>query len=63
MGYLTYLLAILLVVLYLARLIILSATNPVIAVTGALSGFIVNPLWYVWLGMALLAGRKKTTGD
>ncbi len=37
MGYLTYLLAILLVVLYLARLIILSATNPVIAVTGALS--------------------------
>ncbi len=62
MGYLTYLLAILLVVLYLARLLILSASSPLIVVPAVLSGFVINPLWYVWLGMVLLQGRKKVTG-
>lgn len=63
MSYLTYLLAILLVVLYLGRLIILDAKNPLIAVVGSLSGFIVNPLWYLWLGATLSQGRKKAAGD
>lgn len=63
MAYLTYLLAILLVVLYLGRLIILSASNPLIVVTAVLSGFIVNPLWYVWLSIVLLQGRKKTASE
>ncbi|HET9999507.1 MAG TPA: hypothetical protein VFQ36_01355 [Ktedonobacteraceae bacterium] len=62
MSYLTYLLALLLVVLYLARLIILDAKSPVIAGVGGLSGFIVNPLWYLWLGAMLLQGRKKAAG-
>jgi hypothetical protein len=59
MTYLTYLLAILLVVLYLGRLIILDAKSPLIVVVGVLSGFIVNPLWYLWLGAVLSQGRKN----
>jgi hypothetical protein len=50
LGYLGYLSAILMIVLYLGRLIILEATNPAIVVPALLEGFIVNPLWYVWLG-------------
>jgi hypothetical protein len=54
LGTLGYVLAVLLVVIYLGRLIILSPTNPVVAVLIVLTGFIVNPAWYIWLGMALL---------
>jgi hypothetical protein len=52
-GYLGYLSALLLAVLYLGRLIVLSPTSPVILVPALLSGFIVNPAWYVWLGVEL----------
>jgi hypothetical protein len=58
MSYLTYLLAVLLVVLYLGRLIILDAKNPLIVVVALLSGFIVNPLWYIWLGARLWLGKR-----
>lgn len=51
--YLGYASAVLLVLIYLARLIILSATSPVVLVPAALEGFIVNPAWYVWLGLVL----------
>ena len=50
LGYLGYFSAILMIVLYLGRLLILAATNPVIVIPALLEGFIVNPLWYVWLG-------------
>jgi hypothetical protein len=54
LNYLGYLTAVLLLILYLGRLIILTATNPVIAITAILNGFLVNPLWYLWLGIVLL---------
>jgi hypothetical protein len=63
MSYLTYLLAILLVVLFIGRLIILDTRNPLIIVVGSLSGFIVNPLWYLWLGATLSQGRKKAASN
>lgn len=63
MSYLTYLLGVLLVVLFISRLIILDTKNPLIVVVGSLSGFIVNPLWYLWLGTILLQGRKKMADD
>jgi|GEM_PF-404869 len=63
MSYLTYLLAILLVVLFIGRLIILDTRSPLIVVVGSLSGFIVNPLWYLWLGATLSQGSKKTPGN
>ncbi len=54
LGTLGYVLAVLLIVIYLGRLIILSPTNPVVAVLIVVTGFIVNPAWYIWLGLALV---------
>ncbi len=58
LGYLGYLLAILLVVIYLARLIILDPAHPVLLVPVLLAGFLVNPVWYIWLGVALWRERR-----
>jgi hypothetical protein len=55
LSYWGYLLAVLLVLLYLGRLIILEPKTPIILVDAVLSGFIVNPVWYVWLGIVLWA--------
>jgi hypothetical protein len=52
-----YFSSILLVLLYLGRLIILQPTSPAIVFPALLEGFIVNPIWYIWLGAVLL--RKK----
>lgn len=58
LGWLGYLSGVLLVVIYLGRLIVLDVTNPLLGVPAALEGFIVNPLWYAWLGMTLLRGTR-----
>ena len=57
LAYVGYLLAILLVILYLGRLIILTPTSPLILIPALLTGFVVNPAWYIWLGLVLLRGR------
>lgn len=54
LAYLGYVSAILMLILYLGRLIILQATNPAIVIPALLEGFIVNPLWYAWLGWTLI---------
>lgn len=54
LSYLGYLLAILLIALYLGRLILFSPSNPLLLGTALLSGFLVAPLWYIWLGIVLL---------
>ena len=59
LGYVAYLSAALLVVLYLGRLVVVDATNPLILVPALLNGFVVNPALYVWLGLALLRGRSS----
>jgi len=46
----------LLVLIYLARLILLDATNPVLVVLVLVEGFLVNPAWYIWLGVSLQRG-------
>jgi hypothetical protein len=48
-----YALAALLAILYLARLIILDASNPVVVIPALLTGFLANPVWYIWLGLQL----------
>ena len=53
LGYLGYVSGVLLVLIYLGRLIILSASNPLVLGPAAIEGFIVNPAWYIWLGLAL----------
>ncbi len=50
--------AVLLLALYLGCLIVLDPTNPVILVPALLYGFLVNPSFYLWLGLALLRGRS-----
>ncbi len=46
--------AVLLILIYLARLIIVTSTNPVLLVPAVLSGFIFSPAWFIWLGLVLL---------
>jgi hypothetical protein len=58
LGYLGYLVAALEIILYLGRLIVLDATSPVIVVPALLAGFIVTPIWYVWLGVSLWRGAR-----
>jgi hypothetical protein len=57
LGYFGYLAAVLLVVLYLARLIVLDATSPLVLGPALLAGFIVNPVFYIWLGLNLWRSR------
>jgi hypothetical protein len=59
LAYLGWLLAALLVVIYLGRLIILDPTNLLLLGPVLLAGFIVNPAWYIWLGLALLRRPRE----
>ena len=60
LAYLGMLSAILMIILYLGRLIILDATNPAIVIPALLEGFIVNPIWYIWLGLILLRSMNSS---
>jgi hypothetical protein len=53
LGTLGLVAGVLLVATYLGRLIILTPTNPLVAGPAALVGLIVNPAWYIWLGLSL----------
>jgi hypothetical protein len=61
-GYLAYLSAILLVVLYLGRLIVLDPASPVILIPALLNGFVVSPALYLLLGLALSSGGSTPAG-
>jgi len=56
--YLGYVLAALLVITYLGRLIILDPANPIIVAVVLPTGFLLNPAWYIWLGL-ILRGRRQ----
>lgn len=56
LGYLGLLSAILFVVIYLGRLIVLDPSNALLLVPVLLNGFIVSPIFYFWLGMSLRSG-------
>lgn len=56
LAYVGFLSAILMIILYSGRLIILQAINLAIVIPALLEGFIVNPLWYIWLGLTF---RKR----
>jgi hypothetical protein len=57
LRYLGYLSAALLIILYLGRLVILDPANPIILAPALLNGFLVNPIWYIWLGLVLWRER------
>jgi hypothetical protein len=52
-----YVSGVLLILIYVSRLTILEASNLLVLAPAGVEGFIVNPVWYVWLGFAL---RKPT---
>jgi len=58
LGYLGYVAALLLLILYLGRLVVLDAKSLVIVVPAVLSGFLITPAWYSWLGLELWRGRR-----
>ena len=60
LAYLGILSAILMIVLYLGRLIILQATSLVIVIPALLEGFIVNPIWYIGLGFMFLRDQNRS---
>jgi hypothetical protein len=57
-GRLALLAGALLILVYLARLIVLTPSNPLVLIPAALAGFLVNPAFYVWLGLWLLRPRE-----
>jgi hypothetical protein len=59
LSYLGYISALLLLILYVARLVIFDPTNPIILGPALLNGFLVNPAWYIWLGLVLWRGRPN----
>lgn len=59
LGYLGYASSVLLLALYLGRLIVVDPTSLLIVVPALLSGFVINPLFYLWLGLTLLRGRNR----
>ena len=48
-----YVSALLSVILYLARLVVFDPTHPLVLGPALVEGFVVNPVWYLWLGVAL----------
>jgi hypothetical protein len=58
LGLLGALSATLMLVLYLGRLIVLSPTDPIIVYPALANGFVLNPLFYIWLGTVLLKKAK-----
>ena len=50
---LTFVLGTLLIVVYLGRLIVLTPSSPLVLLPAAVTGFIINPLWYLLLGLSL----------
>lgn len=57
LAYLTYASGAVSLVLYFGRLILLNPTNPVILIAALLEGFIINPIWYIWVGLVLRRGK------
>jgi hypothetical protein len=57
--YLGFGLAGLSLILYLGRLIVLDAKSLLIVIPAVLAGFIINPLWYGWLGFRLWRGDRS----
>lgn len=58
LAYLGTLSAVLMIILYLGRLIILQATHLAIVIPALLEGFIVNPIWYIWMGRVLIRNQN-----
>jgi hypothetical protein len=53
LGYLALVSAALLAVVYVGRLVILNPKSPGLLTAAVITGFVTNPIWYVWVGLVL----------
>jgi hypothetical protein len=60
--YLGYGFTALLILTYLARLVILDASSLLVLIPAALTGFLVQPAWFLWLGLVILGTRNAPAG-
>ena len=58
LGYLGYVAGVLLIVVYVGRLTILNPKSPGLLTAAVLSGFLVNPAWFIWTGIELRRGTR-----
>jgi hypothetical protein len=58
LGLVAAVLAALLLVIYGGRLVVLDPEHPVLLVAALATGFVVNPLWWIWLGVELRRGAR-----
>jgi hypothetical protein len=56
LGQLGLVAAVLLAYVYLGRLLVFGSDDPPLLVGAVLLGFVVNPLWYAWVGLLLWRG-------
>jgi hypothetical protein len=59
LRYLGFASAVLMIALYIGRLVVLQATSPLILIPALLEGFIINPVWYVWLAITFLRPASR----
>jgi len=57
LGWVGYGLAGFLLLLYLGRLFILDPGQPILRFSAILAGFVLNPVWNLWIGVELLRGE------
>jgi hypothetical protein len=60
LGLVAAVLAALLLVIYIGRLVVLDPEHPILLVAALATGFVVNPLWWIWLGVALRRADRET---
>ena len=60
LAYLAFLSAALLTFVYIGRLVILDPKSPGLLTAAVISGFVVNPVWFVWLGLTLTRQRSSS---
>jgi hypothetical protein len=61
LGYLALVGGALLIIVYLGRLIVLNPKSPGLLTAAILSGLIVSPAWFLWLGSILWRGHEVST--
>jgi hypothetical protein len=62
LAYIGFVSGVLLLIVYFGRLIVLDPKTPWLLVSAVLAGFVVNPAWYLWLGLTLWRGERVPAG-
>jgi hypothetical protein len=62
LAYLSFLAAALLVFVYVGRLVVLNPKSPGLLAAAIVSGYVVNPLWFGWVGLSLRRREDQVPG-